>query len=68
MLLTKMAGGGWTPGVLPEVAGILETTAGSVCTISLPEDRPDLWEKVSPVSSFELDLQDELILGLVFAR
>ena len=68
MALTATAGGGWTPGILPEVAGILETTAGSVCTISLPEERPDLWEKVRPVLSFELDFQDGLIQGLVFSQ
>lgn len=39
-------GGGWTPSVVPEVDGLLETTAGSVCTIQLPKERHDLWEKV----------------------
>jgi sarcosine oxidase/L-pipecolate oxidase len=44
----RVVGGGRTPSVLPEVAGLLETTAGSVCTISLPKDRTDLWDKVRP--------------------
>jgi sarcosine oxidase/L-pipecolate oxidase len=44
--VTVIACGGWTPGVVPEVDGILETTAGSVITIQLPQDRQDLWEKV----------------------
>ncbi|WVQ84745.1 hypothetical protein IAT38_006902 [Cryptococcus sp. DSM 104549] len=43
-----VACGGWTPSVVPEVQGILETTAGSVCTITLPEDRRDLWDKFAP--------------------
>ncbi|KAK8870118.1 hypothetical protein IAR55_000688 [Kwoniella newhampshirensis] len=40
--------GGWTPGVVPEASQLLETTAGSVCTITLPKDRQDLWDKFSP--------------------
>ncbi|WWC89608.1 uncharacterized protein L201_004533 [Kwoniella dendrophila CBS 6074] len=43
-----VAGGGWTPGIVPEVENLLETTAGSVVTIQLPKDRPDLWDKFSP--------------------
>ncbi|KAK4687540.1 hypothetical protein P7C73_g2584, partial [Tremellales sp. Uapishka_1] len=43
-----VACGGWTPSVIPEVAGILETTAGSVVTVTLPEDRQDLWDRFSP--------------------
>ncbi|KAE8538352.1 hypothetical protein D1P53_004705 [Cryptococcus gattii VGV] len=43
-----VACGGWTPSVVPEVEGLLETTAGSVCTIQLPKERHDLWEKFSP--------------------
>ena len=30
-----------------EVSHLLETTAGSVATIQLPRDRPDLWERFS---------------------
>lgn len=41
------AGGGWTPSILPEVEGKLQTTAGSVATVKLPEDRKDLWDKAS---------------------
>lgn len=43
-----VACGGWTPSVLPEVAGVLETTAGSVVTITLPKEREDLWEFFAP--------------------
>nr|XP_031858637.1 uncharacterized protein CI109_006017 [Kwoniella shandongensis]KAA5525709.1 hypothetical protein CI109_006017 [Kwoniella shandongensis] len=43
-----VACGGWTPSVVSEASELLETTAGSVCTITLPEDRPDLWDKFSP--------------------
>ncbi|RWA04218.1 hypothetical protein EKO27_g10888 [Xylaria grammica] len=28
--------------------GLIETTAGSVATIQLPKDRPDLWDRFSP--------------------
>lgn len=42
-----VACGGWTPSLIPEVDGRLETTAGSVVTIKLPEARKDLWDKVS---------------------
>lgn len=40
------AAGGWTPSIVPEVSGALETTAGSVVTIQLPSHRKDLWDKV----------------------
>lgn len=40
-------GGGWTPGILPEVEGRLQATGGSVATIKLPKNRKDLWDKVS---------------------
>ncbi|WVQ67993.1 uncharacterized protein L199_006199 [Kwoniella botswanensis] len=43
-----VAGGGWTPSIVPEVESLLETTAGSVVTITLPQDRQDLWDKFSP--------------------
>ncbi|KAI0601175.1 FAD dependent oxidoreductase [Biscogniauxia sp. FL1348] len=46
--LIVVAGGGWTPSLLPEVQGLLETTAGSVVTIQLPRDRADLWERFAP--------------------
>ncbi|KAI1637768.1 FAD dependent oxidoreductase [Biscogniauxia mediterranea] len=46
--LIVVAGGGWTPSLLPEVKDLLETTAGSVVTIQLPRDRPDLWERFAP--------------------
>ncbi|KIY47042.1 FAD dependent oxidoreductase [Fistulina hepatica ATCC 64428] len=45
-----VACGGWTAGLVPEVADRLEATAGSVVLVQLPpkEDRPDLWDKYSP--------------------
>lgn len=43
-----VAAGGWTPSIVPEVSGALETTAGSVITIQLPLNRKDLWDKYSP--------------------
>ncbi|KAI0977512.1 FAD dependent oxidoreductase [Xylaria arbuscula] len=46
--LVVVAGGGWTAGLLPEADGLIETTAGSVATIQLPVDRPDLWERFAP--------------------
>lgn len=49
--VTVIACGGWTAGLLPEVEGILETTAGSVVTIQLPKHREDLWSKVSTLSA-----------------
>lgn len=47
--LVIVAAGGWTPSLVPQADRLLETTAGSVVTIALPESRPDLWEKYSPV-------------------
>ncbi|KAI0391261.1 FAD dependent oxidoreductase [Xylariaceae sp. FL0594] len=46
--LVVVAAGGWTAGLVPEADGLIETTAGSVATIRLPEDRKDLWERFSP--------------------
>lgn len=46
--LVIVAGGGWTPSLLPEASHLLETTAGSVATIQLPKDRKDLWAKYAP--------------------
>ncbi|ORY71122.1 FAD dependent oxidoreductase [Pseudomassariella vexata] len=46
--LVVVAGGGWTPSLIPEADGLLETTAGSIATIQLPKDRPDLWERFAP--------------------
>lgn len=42
-----VACGGWTPSLIPEVDRLLETTSGSVLSVQLPKDRPDLWEKYS---------------------
>ncbi|CAJ2504666.1 Uu.00g120600.m01.CDS01 [Anthostomella pinea] len=46
--LVVVAGGGWTPSLVPEVRDLLETTAGSVVTVQLPKDRNDLWDKFAP--------------------
>ncbi|KAI2462960.1 FAD dependent oxidoreductase [Annulohypoxylon bovei var. microspora] len=46
--LVVVAGGGWTPSLVPEVHGLLETTAGSVATVMIPKDRLDLWERFAP--------------------
>ena len=43
-----VACGGWTPSLVPEIERLVETTAGSVLSIRLPEDRKDLWDKYSP--------------------
>ncbi|CAG7981606.1 unnamed protein product [Penicillium salamii] len=47
--LVIVAAGGWTPSVVPEVADLLQTTAGSVAKIQLPpqNERHDLWRKYS---------------------
>ncbi|EKV04227.1 putative sarcosine oxidase [Penicillium digitatum] len=47
--LVIVAAGGWTPSIVPEVADLLQTTAGSVVKIQLPpqNERPDLWKKYS---------------------
>ncbi|RAH65879.1 uncharacterized protein BO66DRAFT_285258, partial [Aspergillus aculeatinus CBS 121060] len=45
--LVIVAAGGWTPSIVPQVADLLQTTAGSVLKIQLPpqNERPDLWKK-----------------------
>jgi sarcosine oxidase / L-pipecolate oxidase len=45
--VTIVATGGWTPSLVPEVEGMLETTAGSVTTFQIPRERKDLWDKVN---------------------
>jgi sarcosine oxidase/L-pipecolate oxidase len=46
--LILVACGGWTPALLPRVSELLETTAGSVFSLRLPADRPELWTKYAP--------------------
>ncbi|KAK3628570.1 hypothetical protein LTR56_018513 [Elasticomyces elasticus] len=46
--LVIVACGGWTPSLVSQAEQLLETTSGSVLSIRLPEDRPDLWDKYSP--------------------
>lgn len=46
--LVIVACGGWTPFLLPATDRLLETTAGSIVMIKLPQDRQDLWTKYSP--------------------
>ncbi|KAM3497230.1 hypothetical protein MY10362_009413 [Beauveria mimosiformis] len=45
--LTIMACGGWTPGLLPQLDHLCETTAGSVFMFQLPPDEA-LWNKFAP--------------------
>ena len=45
-----VAAGGWTASIVPETADLLETTGGSIVTIELPKNQPDIWEKYSPVN------------------
>lgn len=46
--LVVVAGGGWTPALLPKTSTILQTTAGSLITIKIPQNRHDLLKKYSP--------------------
>ncbi|KAI1483155.1 FAD dependent oxidoreductase [Daldinia eschscholtzii] len=46
--LVVVAGGGWTPSLVPEVQGLLETTAGSVANIQIPKDQTDIWNRFAP--------------------
>lgn len=46
--LVIVAGGGWTPKILPEVSSLLETTAGSIATIKIPRDDKELWDRYAP--------------------
>lgn len=62
--VTIVACGGWTPSVVPEVEGILETTAGSVITIQLPKDRGDLWSKVKRVLFGPLSIRQSLVFQI----
>lgn len=43
--MVLIACGGWTPSLLPETQQLLETTSGSVLSIQLPKNKPDLWDK-----------------------
>ena len=45
--LTIMACGGWTPGLIPQLDGLCETTAGSVATFKIPRSS-ELWERLAP--------------------
>jgi sarcosine oxidase/L-pipecolate oxidase len=42
--LTIVAGGGWTPTIVPELDGLCETTAGSVFFYQIPRKSP-LWDR-----------------------
>ncbi|RDW56750.1 FAD dependent oxidoreductase-2 [Coleophoma cylindrospora] len=50
--LVVLAAGAWTPSILPSLAPLLETTAGSVAYFQLPpqEQAPELWERFSPAN------------------
>jgi sarcosine oxidase / L-pipecolate oxidase len=45
--LTIMACGGWTPGLIPQLDGLCETTAGSVATFQIPRTS-HLWDRLDP--------------------
>ncbi|GME65576.1 Sarcosine oxidase protein [Neofusicoccum parvum] len=45
--LTIMACGGWTPGLVPELDGLCEATAGSVVLFKIPR-KSKLWERFAP--------------------
>lgn len=47
MLISPVAGG-WTASIIPEAHRAVETTAGTVMFIDIPQDRKDLWEKFHP--------------------
>jgi sarcosine oxidase/L-pipecolate oxidase len=44
--LTIVAGGGWTPTIVPELDGLCETTGGSVLFYEIPRESP-LWDRFS---------------------
>jgi sarcosine oxidase/L-pipecolate oxidase len=45
-VLTIVAGGGWTPTLVPELDGLCETTGGSVLFYEIPRKSP-LWDRFS---------------------
>ncbi len=45
--LVIVAGGGWTPTLVPELDGLCETTAGSVVSYQIPQCSP-LWDRFAP--------------------
>ncbi len=46
--IVVVACGGWTPSLIPEIERLVETTAGSVLSFRLLDDRQDLWDNYSP--------------------
>ena len=48
--LTIVAGGGWTPTLVPELDGLCETTGGSVPFYQIPRQSP-LWDRFSSKNS-----------------
>jgi len=45
--LVIVAGGEWTPTLVPELDGMCETTAGSVVSYQIPRSSP-LWDRFAP--------------------
>lgn len=43
-----MTAGGWTASIIPEAHRTVETTAGTVVFMDVPENREDLKEKFHP--------------------
>ncbi|KUJ10896.1 FAD dependent oxidoreductase [Mollisia scopiformis] len=46
--LIIVACGGWTPTLVPEISRSLETTAGSIVTVQIPQDNQELWDRYAP--------------------
>ena len=57
--LTIVAGGGWTPTLVPELDGLCETTGGSVLFYKIPRESP-LWDRFSSKNfpSYQLGMRD----------
>ncbi|KAK5050880.1 hypothetical protein LTR84_003439 [Exophiala bonariae] len=46
--LVIVAGGAWSPSIIPEASSAVEATAGTVMFIDVPKQRKDLWDKFHP--------------------
>lgn len=57
--LTIVAGGGWTPTIVPELDGLCETTGGSVLFYKIPRGSP-LWDRFSSKNfpSYQIGMRD----------
>lgn len=48
LLRTVLTAGGWSASIIPEAHQAVETTAGTVLFVDIPEDRQDLRKKFHP--------------------